>query len=92
MRTALRRLERDLLSATRVEGTVIDDIEYELDERGRLLRNGEVVAERIGSFSIRHRIDFATVRISPAPRAHGRDTSPRSLVCDVHLRRLEATR
>jgi hypothetical protein len=67
-------------------------IENALDGESRLLRNGVVVAESIGSFSIRQRSDFATVRISPAPRAQGRATSPRALVCQVHLRRMEEVR
>ena len=92
LRSALRAVENDLLSAKKVEGTVIDDITYTLDDRSRLLRNGVVVARSIGSFSIRQHSDFATVRISPAPRARGRAASPRSLVCPVHLRRMEDVR
>ena len=92
LRKALRAIESDLLTATKVEGTAIDDVVYALDGEARLLRDGEVVAESVGSFSIRQRMDFVTVRIAPAPRVRGRSTSPRELVCEVHLRRLEETR
>jgi prepilin-type N-terminal cleavage/methylation domain-containing protein len=92
LRSALRTIESDLLSATKIEGAVIDSVPYALDDNNRLLRDGEVVAESVGSFSIRQRMDFVTVRISPAPRARGRSISPRELVCEVHLRRLEETR
>ena len=92
LRIALRAIERDLMSATKVEGTTIDGIVYELGPKGCLLRDGKVVAESVGSFSIRQRLDFATVRLSPAPRAQGRSTSPRELVLQVHLRRLEDVR
>jgi prepilin-type N-terminal cleavage/methylation domain-containing protein len=69
LRRAVRTVERDLRNSREVIYHRIDEVFYRLDN-GRLLRDDEVVARRIGLFEMVREDDLVTVRVGLQPRAH----------------------
>lgn len=91
LRRAVRAVERDLRASREVVYHRVDDVFYRLDD-GRLLRDREVVARRIGLFEMTREGDLVTVRIGLQPRAHAPAMRRPVVTTRVRLRNPEAPR
>lgn len=91
LRRAIRAVERDLRASRDVVYHRVGDIFYRLDD-GRLLRDEQVVARRIGLFEMVREDNLVTVRIGLQPRAHVPALRQPVVTTRVRLRNPEARR